>query len=228
METPELPGTPRSPAITYSRLPFIDTLSLYHHEDTSSGSHSPNLPPEIIGIIMNHLYYSIINPPSLFPNPDPVLELIPASTPYSNPTFIPTSNEQARDTFNKVSTLDKTWGELARSLLWRNVSIGMPRAFESILFTINQYNQRQHRPTATTAARRREMSEDTVTTPTSHSMSESANQLTRGRALDLDWISTGDSNWSKMGDTIQSPLHLTSHQHGNFLPSLIYITTEAN
>lgn len=215
MDTPT-PGTPTSPPARASRLPDVRSLSLLDHVTSTvrlappatpnyyySNRQLSDFPPELIAIIMHHLYYSIIAPPAHYPSPDPALYLIPAVSLYSSPTFIPTPSEQARSTFLQISLVDKTWGEEGRKLLWRNVSIGMPRAFESILRTIEEYKTGR-RDRKLLATRKRETSAETEwgrsLTPTGTiKRAASTKEATRGRAIDLDWISTGEANWSKMG-----------------------------
>lgn len=171
------PSTPASPATgPLSCLSPIERLSLHDWDDTpgtptgshvafelaasarASGgqaeyqtsnyrTHLSDFPPEIIGLIVHHLYYSIIPKPTEHPSPDPYLRLIPAVSSYLPPTFEATHAEQARETFRNLCLVDTNWGEAGRKVLWRNVGIGMPRAFQSILRTIEEYKtgRRQRR-----------------------------------------------------------------------------------
>lgn len=213
METPT-PRTPtRSPTKT-SHLPvplgnlsldggtgFYDQFHLsHHHHHTFAGSSRRQLsdfPPEIIALITHHLYYSVIPAPMLHPSPDPHLRLIPPVTPYSPPTFSPTPSEQARAVFLNLSLVDRNWGEEGRKALWRNVVIGMPRAFESILRTIDEYKtgQRQRRQL------RREASSSAYYTSGEGEQESSADREARARIRDmdmLDWLPAGDARWASM------------------------------
>ena len=153
---PQTPSTPTSAFAAHFALPLA-RLNQHDREATPTsydvdGHHRqeppsfPRLPPELIALIVHHLYYSILPTPTLHPSPDPYLHLVPSLSPYVPPTFLPTPSEQARANFANLSLVDTVWGEEGRKALWRNVGIGMPRAFESILRTIEEYkNGRRQR-----------------------------------------------------------------------------------
>ena len=153
-EEPQTPSTPTSAfaahfALPHARLAQHDreaTPTTYDLEDHYQPPTFPRLPPELIALIVHHLYYSILPTPTLHPSPDPYLHLVPSLSPYVPPTFLPTPSEQARANFANLSLVDTNWGDEGRKALWRNVGIGMPRAFESILRTIEEYkNGRRQR-----------------------------------------------------------------------------------
>lgn len=162
MDTP----TPRTPSTSpfFQPLPLLDTLSLANYDSpttpttsrpaTSSGYATPtyaepasfyyqrnpgDFPPEIVALIALHLYDTLLPPLCEYPSPDPYLQLLPKSSPYASPLFAPTPAEQARECFRNLALVDRTWGEEATKALWRVVGFGMPRAFESVLRTIEEY-----------------------------------------------------------------------------------------
>lgn len=103
-----------------------------------------HFPPEIISLITQHLYYLILPPPERpegFPSPDPYLHLLPREAVYLPPRFAPSLPEQAREAFRNLALVDKTWGEEATRALWRKLSFGMPRAWESVLRMVEEYKQ---------------------------------------------------------------------------------------
>lgn len=109
--------------------------------------HPGDFPPEIIALIIHHYYYAELPYPQHFPNPDPYLVLLPA-TPWHPPRLAPPLDVQAKDTLAALCLVNKTWSAEATRALWRRVSFGMPRAFESVLRTIEEYSggQRVARP----------------------------------------------------------------------------------
>lgn len=120
-----------------------------HHAPVHStySRHLGDFPPEIIALIIHHLYYSYLPFPTPFPCPDPYLELVPA-TPYQPSHLAQPLDTQAKETLAAICLVDKTWSAEATRALWRRVSFGMPRAFESVLRTIEEYSggQRVARP----------------------------------------------------------------------------------
>lgn len=48
--------------------------------------------------------------------------------------------DQAREALRSLALVDKTWGEEATRTLWRKLSFGMPRAWESVLRLVEEYN----------------------------------------------------------------------------------------
>ncbi|KAJ8292631.1 hypothetical protein OF846_004393 [Rhodotorula toruloides] len=120
-----------------------------HHPPLHStySRHLGDFPPEIIALIIHHLYYSYVPYPTPFPCPDPYLELVPA-TPYEPSHLAQPLDTQAKETLASICLVDKTWSAEATRALWRRVSFGMPRAFESVLRTIEEYSggQRVARP----------------------------------------------------------------------------------
>lgn len=120
-----------------------------HGQSSQTQSSQPeynpgNFPPEIIRLIIKHLYFTILPSVNEYPNPDPHLEILPRtshSNSYSNnPTFAPTPTEEARLTFTRLALVDTTWGAAATDFLWKSVGFGIPRAFESVLRTIEEYS----------------------------------------------------------------------------------------
>ncbi|GAA5945282.1 hypothetical protein JCM3775_007421 [Rhodotorula graminis] len=109
--------------------------------------HPGDFPPEIIALIIHHYYYAELPYPQHFPNPDPYLVLLPGN-PWHPPRLAPPLDVQAKDTLAALCLVNKTWSAEATRALWRRVSFGMPRAFESVLRTIEEYSggQRVARP----------------------------------------------------------------------------------
>ncbi|GAA5839369.1 hypothetical protein JCM11251_003961 [Rhodosporidiobolus azoricus] len=110
-----------------------------------------DFPPEIIALIVHHLFYEYLPYPSAFPNPDPYLELLPADTSsfFMKPARLaPTLDAQAKEVLAACALVDKMWNAEATRALWRRVSFGFPRAFESVLRTIEEYSggRRVRRP----------------------------------------------------------------------------------
>ncbi|GAA6062416.1 hypothetical protein JCM10212_006051 [Sporobolomyces blumeae] len=99
-----------------------------------------DFPPEIIALIVHHLWYTLVPLPSAFPDPDPYLELLPPPYPGAAPRFAESPNYQAKETLSALALVNKTWGAEATRALWRKVSFGTPRAFESILRTAEEYS----------------------------------------------------------------------------------------
>lgn len=161
MDTPT-PSTPRTSPF-FHPLPLIDTLTLASYDSpttpttsrpATSGHVTPtyaepssfyyqrnpgDFPPEIVSLIVHHLYDTLLPPLCEYPSPDPYLQLLPKPTPYSSPLFAPSPAEQARESFRNLALVDRTWGEEATKALWRVVGFGMPRAFENVLRTIEEY-----------------------------------------------------------------------------------------
>ncbi|GAA6007303.1 hypothetical protein JCM10207_001578 [Rhodosporidiobolus poonsookiae] len=110
-----------------------------------------DLPPEIIALIIHHLFYGYLPYPAPFPQPDPYLRLLPPQTHLFFPEparLAPPPDAQAKETLAALALVDKTWNAEATRALWRRVSFGMPRAFESVLRTIEEYSggRRVRRP----------------------------------------------------------------------------------
>lgn len=107
-----------------------------------------DFPPEIIALIVHHLYYDHVPLPHPFPNPDPYISLEPPSSTYPAPHLAPALDAQVKELLAGLCLVDKTWSAEATRALWRRVSFGMPRAFESVLRTIEEYSggQRVARP----------------------------------------------------------------------------------
>ncbi|KAK4693489.1 hypothetical protein P7C70_g8916, partial [Phenoliferia sp. Uapishka_3] len=129
----------------------------------------PQLPPELISLIIHHLYLSLLPPKSPVPSPDPSLVLLPAPIPPSTPsspsysfpprpksnygffvnrptrppalTFSPPPVTVARTVLLPLCLVNKTWNEEATKCLWRSVGFGMPRGFEGIVRTVREYNE---------------------------------------------------------------------------------------
>ena len=76
----------------------------------------------------------------LFPRSDPYLYLLPRPVAYLPPRFAPPLPDQAREALRTLALVDKTWGEEATRALWRKLSFGMPRAWESVLRLVEEYN----------------------------------------------------------------------------------------
>ncbi|KWU42724.1 hypothetical protein RHOSPDRAFT_35782 [Rhodotorula sp. JG-1b] len=159
MSTPRGSGaaTPKTPA-TYDDdlVPELDLLALQQHANSNHFTHAAPLyarqlgdfPPEIIALIVHHLYYDYVPLPHPFPNPDPYISLEPPSSTYPAPHLAPSLDAQAKELLAGLCLVDKTWSAEATRALWRRVSFGMPRAFESVLRTIEEYSggQRVARP----------------------------------------------------------------------------------
>ncbi|GAA5911227.1 hypothetical protein JCM6882_004068 [Rhodosporidiobolus microsporus] len=110
-----------------------------------------DFPPEIIALIIHHLFYDYLPYPSAFPSPDPYLELLPPDNSLFFPQparLAPTLDAQAKEVLAACALVDKMWNAEATRALWRRVSFGFPRAFESVLRTIEEYSggRRVQRP----------------------------------------------------------------------------------
>lgn len=107
-----------------------------------------DFPPEIIALIVHHLYYDYVPLPHPFPNPDPFIHLEQPSGAYPAAHLAPSLDAQAKELLAGLCRVDKTWSAEATRALWRRVSFGMPRAFESVLRTVEEYSagQRVARP----------------------------------------------------------------------------------
>ncbi|GAA6005254.1 hypothetical protein JCM11491_002636 [Sporobolomyces phaffii] len=164
--------TPTSPPKQLPPLPILEHLSLASPLDPPTplsrdrsghdGNHTPtfepapsynrtastytrtigDFPPEIIALIVHHLWYTLVPLPQAFPDPDPYLELKPAPYPGAAPRFAESPNYQAKETLSALALVGKTWGAEATRALWRKVSFGTPRSFESILRTAEEYSGR--------------------------------------------------------------------------------------
>ena len=165
MDTPTASSTaqttPTSPPKQLPQLPILEQLSLdssspHRQEDVSTPTFDRppsfnrststytrtigDFPPEIIALIVHHLWYTLVPLPSAFPDPDPYLELRPPPYPNAAPRFAESPNYQAKETLSALALVGKTWGAEATRALWRKVSFGTPRSFESILRTAEEYS----------------------------------------------------------------------------------------
>ncbi|GAA5860113.1 hypothetical protein JCM8547_009184 [Rhodosporidiobolus lusitaniae] len=171
------PSRPHTPSRGYSNETFIPSPSSPHTDSSASpSSHrssrdlpSPahsyrdedsyfpyrrnpgDFPPEIIALIIHHLFYGFCPYPAPFPNPDPYLHLLPPDTTTFFPLparLAPPLDVQAKETLANAALVDKMWNAEATRALWRRVSFGFPRAFESVLRTIEEYSggRRVRRP----------------------------------------------------------------------------------
>ncbi|GAA5911176.1 hypothetical protein JCM5296_003984 [Sporobolomyces johnsonii] len=142
----EPPPPPRVPTSSPTALqhdatdhtPTSESAPVFARSHSTYTRHIGDFPPEIISLIIHHLWYSLVPLPTPFPDLDPYLHLVPA-TPYSAPRFEDSPGAQAKETLSALALVDKTWGAEATRALWRKVSFGMPRAFESVLRTIEEY-----------------------------------------------------------------------------------------
>ncbi|GAA5898921.1 uncharacterized protein JCM6883_003472 [Sporobolomyces salmoneus] len=164
--------TPTSPPKELPHLPILEHLSLDPSSPSPNdhgrvsprqdGNHTPtfepapsfnrttstytrrigDFPPEIIALIVHHLWYTLVPLPQSFPDPDPYLELRPPPYPGGAPRFAESPNYQAKETLSALALVGKTWGAEATRALWRKVSFGTPRSFESILRTAEEYSGR--------------------------------------------------------------------------------------
>lgn len=170
MYTPRGSGaaTPKTPA-TYDDdlVPELDLLALQQQQGPGGANHFTHaaplyarqlgdFPPEIIALIVHHLYYDYVPLPHPFPNPDPYISLEPPSSTYPAPHLAPSLDAQAKELLAGLCLVDKTWSAEATRALWRRVSFGMPRAFESVLRTIEEYSggQRVARPLKSASLKR--------------------------------------------------------------------------
>ncbi|GAA5933817.1 hypothetical protein JCM10213_008602 [Rhodosporidiobolus nylandii] len=127
-----------SPFLSSHPYPHSHSHSQYPYHPRNPG----DFPPEIIALITHHLFYSHHPYPSAYPNPDPYLHLLPPSTSLFFPLparLAPPLDAQAKETLAAAALVDKMWNAEATRALWRRVSFGMPRAFESVLRTIEEY-----------------------------------------------------------------------------------------
>ncbi|GAA6033129.1 hypothetical protein JCM8097_002957 [Rhodosporidiobolus ruineniae] len=127
--------------------PSSDALDDFYAHPRNPG----DLPPEIIALIIHHLYYGYLPYPAAFPSPDPYLELLPPNPHlfFPEPARLAAPLDmQAKETLAACALVDKLWNAEATRALWRRVSFGMPRAFESVLRTIEEYSggRRTRRP----------------------------------------------------------------------------------
>lgn len=122
----------------------------------------PQLPPELISLIIHHLYLILLPPVLAAPNPDPYLTLLPPSPKTSNVpipawtvtksaayplppprppalNFAPPPITIARHALLPLCLVNKTFNEEATKCLWRSVGFGMPKGFETLLRTVGEY-----------------------------------------------------------------------------------------
>ena len=122
----------------------------------------PQLPPELISLIIHHLYLLLLPPALPAPNPDPFLTLLPPSPktstvpipawtapsrvayplPPPRPpplNFAPPPITIARHALLPLCLVNKVWNEEATKCLWRSVGFGMPKGFEGLLRTVGEY-----------------------------------------------------------------------------------------
>ncbi|GAA5989804.1 hypothetical protein JCM11641_003370 [Rhodosporidiobolus odoratus] len=117
--------------------------SLDSYYDYDHHSHNPgDLPPELISLIVHHLFYTHHPYPSPFPSPDPYLSLLsyPFIFSLSSANLAPPLDAQAKEALSHAALVNKVWNAEATRALWRRVSFGMPRDFESVLRTIEEYS----------------------------------------------------------------------------------------
>lgn len=188
------PPTPTAAPNGSSGLQRSSTLKESSHYKTSNyRTHLSDFPPELIALITHHLYYSLIPTPNYCPSPDPHLYLIPATSAYAPPSFEPTPSEQAREAFSNLCLVDSHWGEEGRKALWRNLSIGMPRAFQSVLQTIEEYQ----------TGRRQRRIQRRMTSRGGVELFDEVEHLR---------ISSGQSDWTEMDDGMPLELDINGKQ----------------
>ncbi|GAA5939645.1 uncharacterized protein JCM15063_005242 [Sporobolomyces koalae] len=146
LDSSSAPPTPvphPAPAASHdgSHTPTVESPPAIAHSSTYSRTVG-DFPPEIIALIVHHLWYTLVPLPQAFPDPDPYLELRPAPYPGAAPRFAESPNYQAKETLAALALVGKTWGAEATRALWRKVSFGTPRSFESILRTAEEYSGR--------------------------------------------------------------------------------------
>ncbi|KAM0790924.1 hypothetical protein ACM66B_004231 [Microbotryomycetes sp. NB124-2] len=110
----------------------------YHHSPTANPG---SFPPEIVSLIVQHLYYSLVPPPESFPAPDPYLQLVTNPVSYLPPEFAPPMQDQAKDALKKLCLVNHVWNWEATRALWRKLSFGMPKGWERVLRVVEEYNQ---------------------------------------------------------------------------------------
>ncbi|KAM0749673.1 hypothetical protein T439DRAFT_326551 [Meredithblackwellia eburnea MCA 4105] len=177
----------------------------------------PQLPPELVSLIVHHLYQLLLPPQPQAPSPDPNLLLLPpepalpprATAPGGFPTptykklttraFAPPPIDIARAVLGNLCLVNKTWNEPATRALWKSVGFGMPNGFQSVLRTAEEYSPIQLQPQLQLSPI------PTDFTLNQLSLDAAANQLDqpqlgsdvgRGRPI-LPTLST-DSNWGAM------------------------------
>lgn len=130
------------------KLDSLNLLNLNLQEELNNKQQEYNpiisFPPEIILLIIQNLYFSIITLPEDFPSPDPHLKLIKSTTitltTTIKPIFSPIPSEELRKTFTKLALINRTWSILSTNYLWKSINFDIPRAFESVLRTIEEYS----------------------------------------------------------------------------------------
>lgn len=125
----------------------------------------PYLAPELVALIVHQLYLILLPPLSAAPSPDPNLTLLPpppepapktflgptqpkaSGYPYpTRPTraspvlFAPPALTVARNALLSLCLVNSTWNHEATKYLWRSVSFGLPRGFETVLQTALEYS----------------------------------------------------------------------------------------
>ncbi|KDE07427.1 hypothetical protein MVLG_02294 [Microbotryum lychnidis-dioicae p1A1 Lamole] len=219
-------GTPRggSPAdtSTQSRSPTTRPVSGNHASSPAMNALSLNpelepghFPPEIVYLIIQHLYYTILPPPEPFPSPDPYLHLLPRESLWMPPRLAPPRAEQLRETFRNLALVDKTWGDEATRALWRKISFGFPKSWEGVLRVVDEYEHGQRMD--------RRKKDDTLGSGWSLNsiagIEVSTSNEDRGRSVVPNW--TNDTKWAKLA----GPLADTVSKHGRDDSSHSFDTT---
>ena len=186
------PQTPTGATTPQQQSPRFDYAVPEHVEPVAQQKINPGaFPPELISLITQHLYHDLLPPPEPFPDPDPYLHLLPRLVSYLPPRFAPSPPEQAREVFRNLALVDKTWGEEATRALWRKLSFGMPRAWESVLRLVEEYAQGRR----IKRAERMDPSSSGWSIGTIAGLQSPDIDTPRGRGM--DWVSE-DNKWAAM------------------------------
>ncbi|KAK4055365.1 hypothetical protein OIO90_003203 [Microbotryomycetes sp. JL221] len=130
-------GGTNSSSISTSLYATYFDQQFHHQVDTTNPG---SFPPEIVSLIIQHLYYSLVPPPDPFPSPDPHLELVPSRVSYLPPEFAPSKQDQARDSLKRLCCVNHVWNFESTRALWRKLSFGMPKGWERVLRVVEEYN----------------------------------------------------------------------------------------
>ncbi|GAA5984869.1 hypothetical protein JCM10908_002430 [Rhodotorula pacifica] len=213
-ETTPTTTTTTAPAYDDDLAPELDLLALqgHNHFTHAAPSYSRQLgdfPPEIVALIVHHLYYDYVPLPHPFPNPDPFISLEPPSSTYPAPHLAPSLDAQAKELLAGLCLVDKTWSAEATRALWRRVSFGMPRAFESVLRTIEEYSggQRVARPLRSDHSRR-SGSTDSEGSPSSSGLGRRASQRGGGGGSSLGLTMTATADLPDAPAAPPAPVHV--------------------
>ncbi|SCV70306.1 BQ2448_1700 [Microbotryum intermedium] len=188
VDTPTQSRSPTARPVVddHASSPTMEALSL--HLQLKSG----HFPPEIVYLIIQHLYYTILPPPEPFPSPDPYLHLLPRENMWTLPRLAPPRPEQLRKTFRNLALVDKTWGDEATRALWRKISFGFPKSWEGVLRVVDEYEHGQRMD----RRKKDDPSGSDWSSKAIAGLDASTPSEDRGRPVVPNW--TNDTQWAKL------------------------------